>query len=292
MPSDGVSAGRASPDFPEERELCVIVLGVFRSGTSVVAGMLDRLGVRMGPHQPKRNWMEVSPWSPTGTYENEEFRWFDWAALGVDARTPQRSLPDDWRERMTRVPSSEVSALVRSTQGGAWGWKDPYTVLTLPLYLPHVRNPRLVVVRRKAADVAESIHRQDWASAEEAKRLVRIVTDELDADLDRFREVPRLELSFDEVARSPEDVVDRLVGFLGLDCSPSAKAAAVSLIRSKPAQLEATRRLAVAELAKTPKWLSYAVVLELRFGSRGATPIFRAAWRKLAQTFRLATSAA
>ena len=291
MASDAVPAASDPGSDPAAPDVCVIVLGVFRSGTSVVAGMLDLLGVRMGPHRPKRNWMEVSPWSPTGTYENDDFRWFDWAALGVDARIPQRSLPDDWRERRGRVPPGTVAALVRASEGGAWGWKDPYTVLTLPLYLPHVRHPRFVVVRRNPDDVAVSIHRQDWASLEEARRLVRILSEELDRELGRCKDVPRLELSFDEVADSPERTVDRIVSFLGLDCSPSARAAAAALIRPKSAQREATRRLAVSELAKTPKWFSYAVILELRFGPRGPTTVLRAAWRKLSQTFRLATSA-
>jgi hypothetical protein len=290
MKNESSDADVDRPRVPGTPDLCVVVLGVFRSGTSVVAGMLDHLGVRMGPRNPRPNWMEVSPWSPTGTYENADFRWFDWLALGVDPRSPQSSLPDDWRERMSRVKSEDVISLVRAAEGGAWGWKDPYTVLTLPLFLPHLKNPRLVVVRRNPADVARSIHRQDWASMDEATRLVRILMDETDVDLDRFKDLPRLEFTFDEVTHQAGQVVEKLVTFLGLDPPQSARAAATSLVRSKAAQSQDTRRLAVSELVKTPRWFGYSLILEVRLGSRSPRTFLGTTWRKLVQTLRLATS--
>jgi hypothetical protein len=273
-----------SPDF------CVVVLGIFRSGTSVVAGMLDILGVRMGPHEAGPNWMEVSSWSPTGTYENADFRWFDWGALGVDPRSPQSTLPDNWREQMSRVKSEHVISVVKAAEGGAWGWKEPYTTLTLPLYVPHLRNPRFVVVRRNPADVAQSLHRQDWASMDAAARLVRIFEEEIDVDLKRFKDVPTLELTFDEVTRQAGQVVEKLVTFLELNPPESAKVAATSLVRPKAVQSQDTKRLAVSELVNTPRWVGNSLMMEVKLGSRSPWTVMGSIWRKLIQTFRLATT--
>ena len=283
-------AGAAALSPPGTREICVVVLGLPRSGTSILAGLIHVLGVRMSPRDAKPDWMGVRPSSPTGSYENPNFTGFNWTALGLDARRPLSSLPDDWRERLARVRSEEVASLVAEADGGVWGWKDPHTVLTLPLYFPHVRNPRFVVVRRNPADVVRSIHRQDWATLPEAARLVRIMVEELAADLDRFRDVPRLELEFDDVTLRPERAVDELVAFLGLRSTPRAREEAVALVRTKADQFRATKRLAVAELTRTPKWLGYYVMLEVRQGPPDPKGLIVSAWNRFVQTFRLATS--
>lgn len=284
------SAGTGAPSPSGTREMCVVVLGLPRSGTSILAGLIHLLGVRMSPHDAKPDWMGVRPSSPTGAYENPSFTGFNWTALGVDARRPLGSLPDDWRERLGRVRSEEVASLVKDAEGGVWGWKDPHTVLTLPLYFAHLRNPRFLVVRRNPTDVARSIHRQDWATLPEATRLVRIMSEELAADLDRFKDVPRLELDFDDITLRPERVVEELVAFLGLDCTPRAKEEAIALVRTKADQSRATRRLAVGELTRIPRWLGYYVMLEVRQGPPDPKGLIVSVWKRFVQTFRLATS--
>ena len=290
MTPGSTPAGAGAPSPPGTSAVCVVVLGLPRSGTSVLAGLLDALGVRMGPRDAKRDWMEIRPSSPTGAYENPNFTKFNWAALGVDARQPLNSLPNDWRERMSRVRPEEVVALVQGAEGGNWGWKDPHTVLTLPLYFPHFRNVRFVVVRRDPADVVRSIHRQDWASMAEAARLVQIMTEELATNLDRFKDVPCLELTFDDLTRRADRAVDELVVFLGPNCSPSAKERAKALVLSKTDQSQVTKRLAIRELVRTPKWLGYYVMLEVRQGSPDPKSLVVSFRKRFVHTFRLATS--
>ncbi|MBB4211364.1 sulfotransferase family protein [Rhodothalassium salexigens DSM 2132] len=144
----------------------IIVYGMHRSGTTMVARALSGLGVFMG----------------AGLDANHEARFFQslnkWLLAAAGARWDEpvpfdRLLADDdlaqvharylahavagprslaflgprayWRHRgLTNLP-------------GPWGWKDPRNTLTLPLWLRVFPDARLIHVRRHGVDVARSL---------------------------------------------------------------------------------------------------------------------------------------
>lgn len=269
-------------------EACVVILGTFRSGTSAVAGILDTLGVRMGPRNPNKDWMERRSWNPTGNYENLNFRLLDYRALGIDERMPQNSLPDDWPTRLRAMPSDEARQVVRSAEGGVWGWKHPYTTLTLPLYFPFLKNPMFIVVRRDPTDVVKSLQRQDWVSQDAGFRLTHIVMHELESDLKRYSAVPRVELTFDELLMNPDGSIERLVAFLGLNPSPALKRRALAFVRPRSEIAQASKRLAVRELTRFGFWLASALTLEIRLGPRRPKVVTETCWRRFMHTYLMA----
>ena len=164
----------------------VIVIGMHRSGTSLVAGMLGALGVYIGPEYFGRQAAlcadashvgRVSGYAEAGAFfrlnelllrlgrsswnrvepflaRREESGWSRWAAAGLTYAT-HRSLLTEY---LGPLPESYA---------GAWGWKDPRNSLTLPLWLRLFPEARIIDVRRGQEAVVNSLHRRalTWSGA-------------------------------------------------------------------------------------------------------------------------------
>lgn len=122
---------------------CIIVLGRLRSGTSLTAGILHRLGVNMGDHL-----LRPMPSNEKGFFEDTEFldlhikmtgdRWFDPDLSGIDEYLPR------YRELVELKCSQSL-----------WGVKDPRLCFLLPYFLDClVCDRKMIWVDR---DIEESI---------------------------------------------------------------------------------------------------------------------------------------
>lgn len=144
------------------RPRAIVVLGMHRSGTSLLASLLQTLGVDLGPDL----LLESKPDNEAGYWEHAEIALIHEAILDGLGRSWYRPeglapLPDGWwrlpeirpfRRRLADIVEREAAASV-----GPWGFKDPRTVRLLPLwkevfaatgveptYLLAIRNPEAV----------------------------------------------------------------------------------------------------------------------------------------------------
>lgn len=143
----------------------VVVAGMHRSGTSLIASMLSSLGVRMGDClvPPDRN-------NPRGYFEDTEILALNGEMLGAGTVADDGGHPDwGWTEtgRLNREHFSSfrerASALVEArnlaSAGSTWGWKDPRTTLALEFWDSIVPSARYVLVYRHPWQVADSMQR-------------------------------------------------------------------------------------------------------------------------------------
>lgn len=120
----------------------VIVLGTGRSGTSVVARVLEeRVGIAMGGPG------EYRPETPDG----------DWEDRVVRRATEQYHAGD--RSRESWAQALKVRALERGGSGDPWGFKLPLLSLHLPELLDLFPHSRLVWAQRSIEDAAASFAR-------------------------------------------------------------------------------------------------------------------------------------
>lgn len=143
--------------------MIVIVVGMHRSGTSALAGLLHQHGIPMGEARTFRP--RPSPENPSGYYENIRFR-----------RTNDRILADsgyrvkEWNPAIPPVNPGRASRWLCSAllawyrrRHPAWGWKDPRTCLTLSTWLNEINrhgwhnDVRVVHVWRDMRSVAHSL---------------------------------------------------------------------------------------------------------------------------------------
>ena len=145
------------------RALCIA--GMHRSGTSLVARLLNFAGVHLGPES---ELMAATAANPDGYWENIEFVKLNdqiLAELGSRWDVP-RPLPEGWEadERMHPLRSRAQDLIERFTGHEPWGWKDPRNSLTVPFWRQMIPGLKVVVCVRNPLEVAWSLREREWAS--------------------------------------------------------------------------------------------------------------------------------
>lgn len=145
----------------------IIVIGMHRSGTSMVTRILERMGLFMGWRKDRVNSEAIFFW-----------RLNEWAlsqtGFGWDRPPTSIEWPEDplllqmmeagVHEALAGLGMIEYWGPVRffaqhssGCKLGPWGWKDPRNTLTLPLWLSIFPNARVLHIRRHGLDVACSL---------------------------------------------------------------------------------------------------------------------------------------
>ena len=130
----------------------VIVLGMHRSGTSCLAGLLEEAGVYLGEVSKK------NPFNVKGNHENTQIVNLNDALLKLNSgnwHNPPDSL------KWTNEHADERDALLESFKSidcQYWGFKDPRVVFTLGFWSDGIVPPHFIGTFRHPLSVATSIH--------------------------------------------------------------------------------------------------------------------------------------
>jgi hypothetical protein len=154
---------------PGPQRRAVIVMGMHRSGTSAVAGCLQRLGVDFGPRL-----MPPTPANPRGFYEHIDIvNLHDRLLLAAGASWSDtgRKAPD-WLATADAAGRfrDDLRQILRRDFGAAplWGVKDPRLCHLLPFWQPLwaelETQPLFVLVLRDPVQVAASLRQRDGFS--------------------------------------------------------------------------------------------------------------------------------
>lgn len=225
------------PPAPRSPDHIVFVLGIARSGTSAVSGVLARLGVDFGD-----GLKPPDPRNPKGFYEDFETSRHAQRLLAAFGRTwsDARPLPAGWlNSRVAEIARRRIGHRLRAGFGErpVIGLKDPRIVRLLPLFLrvaaDLAREPALVIVRRPRAEVVASIGRSGFFHGTFSAAAAHRLCDAYDGDLEaytagrhavtvRYRDlfedlggtVGRLAASFDFPVRSYASAAAELEAFV------------------------------------------------------------------------------
>jgi len=128
---------------------CIVLLGMHRSGTSIFANILSKLGVNMG-----KNLREGDRFNKYGYYERADIKNLNQEILGDWRGIPKQNvLLERALKRKTRI----IDMCQRNNQLTLWGWKDPRTCLTVEYWHYYLCNPYYIIVNRKARDIVKSL---------------------------------------------------------------------------------------------------------------------------------------
>lgn len=143
--------------------MIVVVVGMHRSGTSLVGGLLHNSGISMGIA-----FRKALPENARGFFEDEDFR-----RLNDEVLEHGNHRVKAWclnfaglAFRRHHVEAGTALVLRRQASLARWGWKDPRTCLTLGFWLEVLDRAsllgdlRLVLVDRDERAVAESLLRR------------------------------------------------------------------------------------------------------------------------------------
>lgn len=197
----------------------VVVLGMHRSGTSAVAGMLTKLGVNMG-----ENLYPPDHGNPLGHYEDVDFMDANTAILRA-AGGEWHNPPSDFQIRVFGAREGQrVIDLIndRNAKHQIWGFKDPRTCLTLPLYLPHLPNAHFIIIKRDCHEIARSLHARDGVSfhhEQDNVTLCREYRTRVERSLGGYAIKNRFDINFTDVLKDPYRIAKQICVFLGISAS-------------------------------------------------------------------------
>jgi hypothetical protein len=196
------------------QSLPVPIVGMHRSGTSMVAKLLQRAGLNLGPDSVL---MPPAEENPEGFYEHLEFvrlndEVLNEAGAGWDC-PPAAAF--DWTSPVLEPFRDRARALAHSLEpGGPWGWKDPRTSLTLPFWRSAIGPLRAIVVVRNPLEVVTSLHRRNGFSLALSLTLWRVYAERILADTEPRN---RLVTHYDAYFLEPDREIGRALAFIGLD---------------------------------------------------------------------------
>mgnify|MGYP006423816889 CR=1 FL=1 len=148
----------------------LIVIGMHRSGTSMITRMLERLGLFLGtqrdPNDESRFFLEHNRWllrQSGGAWDHP---------TSVDHLLDQpdvRTLYADYLRYMLKTRGRiAFLGIARALKGEAplqmtqpWGWKDPRNTFTLPLWMDLFPDARIIHIYRHGIDVARSLRKRE-----------------------------------------------------------------------------------------------------------------------------------
>jgi len=154
----------------------VVVIGMHRSGTSLVAQMLERLGLFIGrvrdPNDEATFFLKANEWllrQSGGAWDHPQS--IDAILQTNDARERYVCL----LEKMLQSPRAilylggwcYLRNLGTWVLHEPWGWKDPRTTLTLPLWQEVFPRLKVVHVVRHGLDVALSLRARERRKMEQ-----------------------------------------------------------------------------------------------------------------------------
>lgn len=222
----------------------VVVLGQHRSGTSILARILQTLGVHMGTFLrfPDKG-------NPEGYWEDLVWRGINKTIINAANGTWYR--PPSQQDITDIVNHPDIWFLVDATcrlraKHKIWGFKDPRTVLTihaLHKYLPS--NTKYVIIKRDQEATIDSLKRRAGRKGySESDDHWLELTSRYDQDLSDFLidkgQVWQLDyayqFTYEDLVTRPRSIIFPLTAFLDLPTDKVQKA--VSLVRRDKTTLD------------------------------------------------------
>jgi hypothetical protein len=193
----------------------VLVLGAARGGTSMVAGVLSKLGVFLGPE------------ADSPVFESHKLSEI---LLGKS-------------DKKAKDVVAELNAEHR-----VWAWKRPAAIYELSRTMKRMQPALVIMVFR---DPIATATRRSMAVSDLQVKNIGMLSEHFQMVLNEYNEmlalasglkVPFAMVSYDTAVRVPENFVSDLVEFLSIDATSQQVSAAVEFIKpSPPEYLLATR---------------------------------------------------
>jgi hypothetical protein len=213
-------------------DTCVYVVGMHRSGTSAITGLLCHLGLG-APYEEDQP--RASKMNARGFYESLSLCKFDedlLEHLGGSWLAPPTLGPRWWEDDSLSDLKHEGSALFYAAFGKRpIAWKDPRSIIVLPFWNSFIPGPvAAVLVYRDPFEVASSLQVRNKFRLTHgfalSERYLRAASQNLDG-------IPTFVTNYASMLRSPDTKCDELMAFLGdvsIKVDPTLKASAIEFL--------------------------------------------------------------
>lgn len=142
-----------------EAKLCqpaIIITGMHRSGTSLMASLLQSTGIHIGSRL-----MDAGLGNPKGHFEDLDFVEFHEAVLKSQGISKQGwTLETKIQVQEQYIEDAKALINKRYQINDLWGWKDPRTTLFLDFWVSLIPHSYFILLYRSPWEVIDSLYRR------------------------------------------------------------------------------------------------------------------------------------
>ena len=196
----------------QARIICLV--GMHRSGTSMIARLLNICGLDLGP--PER-LLKADKANPLGHFEHRGFLDIDRKLLKHFHATWHNppDLPPSWENDPGLLPLLRQGRALAASfpEEKSWGWKEPRASLFLPFWRQAVPDMRFLFCLRNPLEVAESLQKRNRMAIEHGAWLWYLYT------LSSLRDTKHCHRQFsffDDYFTRRDEEIARVLDFCGL----------------------------------------------------------------------------
>jgi len=142
----------------------IIILGMHRSGTTMLSKILEQLGVFMGWRKEENNeaifFLKFNDWilkQANATWDNP----YNYTLAGEDFKNLMAELADKYIKSIRRLEYLGFKKFLKYKNlkelDFPWGWKDPRNTFTIDIWLKVFPDAKIIHIYRNPIDVAESL---------------------------------------------------------------------------------------------------------------------------------------
>ncbi|MCW4442355.1 sulfotransferase [Vibrio splendidus] len=212
----------------------IVVLGMHRSGTSILSKVLINLGVDMGEGDSQGGISNIDGHNEDFDMLsiNEEFL----QILGASWHTPpEAALIEINKNHIQRAYADFVEG-----KSGLWGVKEPRLSLFVKYLDVHLDNPKYIYITRNSEQVEKSINVRDGIPTNECC----LIKKQYDECIKSFLiDKKSLNITYERLLSEPEKTLTSICNYLDLEYDESA----ISHIKTSE-QLESVKRKKLKEL--------------------------------------------
>jgi lipopolysaccharide biosynthesis protein len=143
----------------------ICIAGMHRSGTSMIARMLNLCGLYLGEEQ---DLMPPHPDNPEGYWENRKFVEINDAVLssfgGSWHMPPDPDSLFSMQNDFSFLEKQAQNVISGFVEKAFWGWKDPRNSITLPFWQRLLPDLKVIICMRNPVEVAQSLAQRDHFS--------------------------------------------------------------------------------------------------------------------------------
>ncbi|MDA0979315.1 MAG: sulfotransferase family protein [Proteobacteria bacterium] len=159
---------------------CLLVLGMHRSGTSCLTGIIQQCGVELG------EVFTENPFNRKGNRESAAVQALNNQVLEANGGAWNQPVDIIHWSAEQRATRDAIIADLRARASRWWGFKDPRVLLTLPFWLEALASPRFIGTFRHPHRVALSLNHRDGMPFDDAYALWLAYNQRLIACQSRF----------------------------------------------------------------------------------------------------------
>lgn len=241
----------------------IVVLGMHRSGTSLLSKILHELGIDMGVERIVKSKSNVF-----GYYEDMDFLILNQKILESANGSWNTIFKPGQLELISENYKEDIKTLIdQKNEKGIWGFKEPRTSLLINTYHKFFDNPKYIYIMRDKKEVCLSLNKRDQLSIDEAEKLYDYYNKEIQTFLQSVNLNQVLFITYENLVNESYTIIMKIKTFLNLSINQKELKKIISIPKSKKwLNISKTKFIILKKFKKIPKKIMKIIKSPIRLG--------------------------